>query len=197
MPGHHVAWNKNTQHTDKLDLATNKKAIAQNKTVVDLPPIDTTNTVDNSFSTTDKSITASVGNNPIIITHDKSISFQSSPIIKKENKISVTKTGLKKRIKKLTSNQRDDYYSEDNEKVNGRAIAGFVCSVLGLLLCFTIVAPVVLGTIGTILSALAMQEIKEDKKRGRGLATAGFTIRIIDIVLVVGFLVALFFALAP
>jgi hypothetical protein len=199
MSGFNVERHNSKQHTDKPNVVNNKKTTQQNKIVVKELPIDTTSRVNNPLviTDTDKNVTASVDNKPTLIAHDKPMSFQRRPIIKKENKISETKIGFKKRIKKLITNQQDDYYSKDNDRTSGMAIASFVCSLVGLLLCFTIIAPIVLGTIGIVLGALAMKETLRDKKKGRGLAIAGFTIGILEIVLIIGIFVVLFFPLAP
>ena len=64
-------------------------------------------------------------------------------------------------------------------KTNGMATAGFICSLIGLLLF-----GFVLGILGIIFSASGMSKIKQqpDVFKGKGLATAGLVIGIIDIV---------------
>lgn len=65
------------------------------------------------------------------------------------------------------------------QKNNGKAVAGFVCSLVGLLLF-----GVILGTIAVILGAMGKSEIQKSggAQKGSGLATAAIVIGIIDIV---------------
>lgn len=64
-------------------------------------------------------------------------------------------------------------------RTNGMATAGFVCSLIGLLLF-----GFVLGILGVIFSASGIKKINQqpDVFKGKGLATAGLVIGIIDIV---------------
>ena len=59
---------------------------------------------------------------------------------------------------------------------SGKAIAGFVVSLAGLLLF-----PLVCGIVGLILSYKAFDDIQVRGARGNGFATAGIVISIIDI----------------
>ncbi len=62
-------------------------------------------------------------------------------------------------------------------KVNGVAIASLVCSIVGLFF-----AAVILGTLGICLSISAKKHIKAfPGEGGRGIATAGLVIGIIDV----------------
>ncbi len=63
-------------------------------------------------------------------------------------------------------------------KSSGKAIAGFVLSIIGI-----IVLAIPCGIIGLILSALSFRETSDGSRRGRGLAIAGFVISIVDIVM--------------
>ena len=64
------------------------------------------------------------------------------------------------------------------KKSSGKAIAGFVLSLVGLVF-----AGIVCGTLGLIFSALGMKETADKTRGGRGLAIAGLVISIIDIVI--------------
>ena len=58
------------------------------------------------------------------------------------------------------------------EKTNGFAVAGFVLSLLGCT-----------GLLGLIFSAISLSQIKkEPNQKGKGLATAGLIIGILDVV---------------
>ena len=59
---------------------------------------------------------------------------------------------------------------------SGMAVAGFVCSLVGLF-----IAGLLLGALGVIFSAIALGKIKRTGKRGKGLAIAGLVIGIIAI----------------
>lgn len=60
---------------------------------------------------------------------------------------------------------------------DGLAIAGFVCSLVGLF-----VAGVLLGILGIIFSAIALSRISKTGKKGKGLAIAGLIIGILAVV---------------
>ncbi|MBQ7798362.1 MAG: DUF4190 domain-containing protein [Clostridia bacterium] len=65
-------------------------------------------------------------------------------------------------------------------KYSGKAIVSFVLSLVGIF-----VAAIICGSLGIIFSAIAIQEINNQKTlKGKGLAIAGLVISIIDVVLV-------------
>ena len=76
--------------------------------------------------------------------------------------------------KDSSSNPYADIYS-------GKSIAGFVMSLVGLLLF-----PIPCGILGLIFSGLGMRETDEyysyDARKGRGLAIAGIVISIMDVI---------------
>jgi hypothetical protein len=65
---------------------------------------------------------------------------------------------------------------------SGMAIAGFTCSILGLVCCGC--GPI-FSTLGLVLSAVALSQISKDpsKYSGRGLAMAGIIIALVGYVL--------------
>lgn len=63
-------------------------------------------------------------------------------------------------------------------KTNGLAIASMVCSIVGLF-----IATIFLGIIGLCLGISAKRKIEVFNEKGKGMATAGFVIGIIDIAL--------------
>jgi hypothetical protein len=69
--------------------------------------------------------------------------------------------------------------AQADAKMDGLAVAGFVCSIVGLF-----VAGILLGSLGVIFSLVAMKRIKkaEGTRRGGGLAIAGFIIGLIAII---------------
>ena len=73
---------------------------------------------------------------------------------------------------------------------SGLAIASLVCSLGGIL-----VAGIILGIIAISLGVSAKKQIKVNNQKGKGLATAGIVIGIIDIVIVALYLSARFLSL--
>lgn len=77
--------------------------------------------------------------------------------------------------------QKDNYSNPYADVYSGKSIAGFVVSLIGLLLF-----PIPCGILGLIFSGLGMRETDKyysyDARKGRGLAIAGIVISIIDIV---------------
>jgi hypothetical protein len=95
---------------------------------------------------------------------------------KSENYITIDdyKTEFKKGVKKIKSHQK-----VAGSSMNGMAIAGFVCSMVGLILF-----GIILGLLAIILSAIGLHRINQDPINwdGKGLAIAGIIIGILDIV---------------
>ncbi len=67
---------------------------------------------------------------------------------------------------------------ENQAKTNGLAIAGFVVSLVSLLINFA----GIVGLTGTILSAVGLSQINSRGEKGKGMAIAGLIIGIIGIV---------------
>lgn len=68
--------------------------------------------------------------------------------------------------------------SDNDKRMSGMAVAGFIVSLLGLFLF-----GILMGLIGIIFSAIGLAKINknQDKFKGKGLAVAGLIIGIIDI----------------
>ncbi len=79
-----------------------------------------------------------------------------------------------RRLKKL--NKKASKQNLEEAKMNGLAIAGFVCSIVGLLFSLWFV----LAILGIIFSAIALKKIKKTGQGGRGLAVAGLVIGIVS-----------------
>lgn len=76
---------------------------------------------------------------------------------------------------------QQQYYPPQPTKTSGKAIASFVLSLVGIL-----VAGLICGIIGVCLSVAATNEMKSNPFiKGKGLATAGLVISIIDIIIMV------------
>jgi len=73
-----------------------------------------------------------------------------------------------------------------NVRFNGLAIAGFVCSIVGIF------SYGVGSAVGVILSHFALRQIARDGTRGRGLAIAGLVVGYIWLGLVAIVIIAAF-----
>lgn len=62
------------------------------------------------------------------------------------------------------------------EKFAGLAVAGFVLSLIGLL-----ILPIIMGPLGLIFSSIGLKQTLGGNKRGKGLAIAGLVMAIIDL----------------
>jgi hypothetical protein len=165
--GYYINVNKGKQHAPKTvskDESANlsSKEIKSNK----LPANETTKE-----------------NEPIIASESSSLYLQQDSYSQKEiqqnkseNYITIDdyKTEFKKGVKKIKSHQK-----VAGSSMNGMAIAGFVCSMVGLILF-----GIILGLLAIILSAIGLHRINQDPINwdGKGLAIAGIIIGILDIV---------------
>ncbi|MEP7114681.1 MAG: DUF4190 domain-containing protein [Ilumatobacteraceae bacterium] len=65
----------------------------------------------------------------------------------------------------------------DKRTKSGMAIAGFVCSLVGVIPCFWAIQ--IMGLLGTIFGFIGLKQTKDGRRGGRGLAIAGVVIGII------------------
>lgn len=65
----------------------------------------------------------------------------------------------------------------NSQKYLGDAIAGFVCGLVGLFLF-----PVIMGIVAVSVSSLSLNKLKKNPQMGKGLATAGLVLGIVDLV---------------
>ncbi len=93
--------------------------------------------------------------------------------LKERMMLKITKRKMKK-LSKKASNQR-----LEEAGTNGLAVAGFVCSIVGLLLSVWLL----LAILGIVFSAIALSKIKRTGEGGRGLAMAGLIIGIVAVAL--------------
>ena len=87
---------------------------------------------------------------------------------------STFKSEFKKGAKRIIGNA-----GTSGASMNGFALAGFICSIVGLILF-----GLILGVVAIILSAIGLSKINKDPLgwNGRGLAIAGIIIGILDII---------------
>lgn len=83
----------------------------------------------------------------------------------------------------IFKNDQPGFYYVEDRRYSGKAIAGFILSLVGI-----IVAGIICGTIGIVFSILGLSEIRNQNRRGYGLAVAGLVISIIDVIAVIAFL---------
>lgn len=69
------------------------------------------------------------------------------------------------------------------KKVNSYALASFICSLVGLLVC-----GLPLGIAAVIIGGYALNSYKEEKENGKWMAVTGLALGIIDIVCVIIYL---------
>jgi hypothetical protein len=180
MSGYHIEWNKNRHHADKSELASNNNAkqTEQNQTVTVEQTETASNAVDDSFAppVNEENLTASVGNEQIILPQKEKINLSSSHKVKTTDEEKETKPSFKSEFKK---GAKMILANADEPKTNGMALAGFICSLAGLLLFGFI-----LGTLAVIFSAIGLGKINKDpaKWKGKGMAIAGLIIGVVDIV---------------
>lgn len=74
------------------------------------------------------------------------------------------------------------YQMPEKKKYSGKAIAGFVLSLVGLPYFMIFVC----GLLGLIFSILGISETKNDERKGGTLAIAGIVISILDLLLFIG-----------
>lgn len=102
-------------------------------------------------------------------------SLQRIEEAKSEDRNSSTfKSEFKKGAKRIIGNA-----NTSNASMNGFALAGFICSLVGLILF-----GLILGVVAIILSAIGLSKINKDPLgwNGRGFAIAGIIIGILDII---------------
>ena len=69
------------------------------------------------------------------------------------------------------------------KKFSGKGIAGFVLSLVGIL-----IAAIPCGVLGLIFSALGFNDTETKKLRGKGLYISGLVVSIVDIVIGIAYL---------
>lgn len=82
-------------------------------------------------------------------------------------------------------------------KMNGLALAGFIVSLVGLVLFFFGWIGALIGLVGLILSIIGRRQIAARGERGRGLATAGIIIGAVAVVLGIVYTVVLLAVIVP
>lgn len=191
--GYHIEWKNGNRNSNTQELVkTNSgKQTEQNHIGTAEQSETATNAVDNSPTVIDDNTTASVDNEQIILPQKEEINLLSSHKVKTADeaiKINPSiKAESKKGIKTITKN------TDEEPKMSGWAIAGFICGTLGLLLVLIIGWPFLLGTLGTIFSAIGLGQTSKGKK-GKGFAIAGLITGILAIVIfwiyvaIIGFL---------
>lgn len=172
-PGYHIEWSS-SKHSNRPAAA--KPETATTKSIAPQPHETTT------VSDEQTSLSASLDNSSYIIPAQlPHLKTKKEPAADNERVGNVT-TALRqtaretKKILKKQSATGEGGYS-------GMAIAGFVCSVVGLILFVLWGWPFLLGTLGVIFSAIGLSGTRNDGQRGKGLAIAGLIVGILDILL--------------
>jgi len=192
--GYNWGWNKNHNAIHQQETKTNDAEIEPIQKGSDEQAILTNNTQDNRIAATeaDNNLSASIDSKSFFIPSHQAISLQKATIQKTADFRSATRTVLSKSIQTLFSKQRIQSPAADELGFSGMAIAGFLCSAIGVLLWFTIVAPIVLGILGLVFSLIGLGETGKGKKKGKGFAIAGIIIPFLPIVLFILIIVGLY-----
>jgi hypothetical protein len=174
--GYYVDWfdgkskKENPKTTDKVSsdelniscnqLSHEKKEVAQNEAIV-------TEKVDESMA-----VASSEDNEVLIAQKDRSKSPVSESISASDD-VSSFRNEFKNGVGVIMS-------PPDDQRTNGMALAGFICSLVGLF-----IFGVVLGVLGIIFSAIGLGKIAKDSSRwkGKGMAIAGLVVGVVDIIL--------------
>lgn len=178
MSGYHIEWNKSKHNSESKEIASNDngKQAEQNQIGTVVQVENESNTVENSATVSEDNITASVDNHQLILPEKEKLNLFSSQKVKTADEEKQTKPSLKSEFKK---GAKMILANGDEPKKNGMAIAGFVCSLVGLFLFGFIT-----GVLAIIFSAIGLGKIKKDpsKWEGKGMAIAGLIIGIVDII---------------
>ncbi len=182
--GYHIELKKGKHNSDKQELVSNdnEKKTEQNKIATVEQSDNETNTIDNTTTITDETITASADDKQIILPQKEKINLYSSHKVKAVNKEEQVKPTL---------------LNGDEPKINRMALAGFISSIVGLLLLLITAWPLsLLGalgvTLGVIFSANGLKQISKNptKWKGKGFARIGLIAGILGFV-VIGILLAI------
>jgi hypothetical protein len=194
MSDYHIEWTDADRITSPQMVlnGSSKKLIEPNQIVeVDKSEI-TTYDINNSPNVIDYKNTISTCEKSIVSPKKKRNSIQSSLKKIKRDEVKKGKDSLKFELKKEIKNLISS--SEENEEWSNMAIAGFVCSVLGILLLLVPPLAIVLSILGIVFSSIGLRQTRNGK-RGRGLAIAGLVIGILPFFLLLVFIALLVVAL--
>ena len=193
--GYHVDWKNCNPNSNKKELVKDNlgKQPEQKQNVTTLRTESVINTFDNAPKVIDNNIIKSNVNERIYLSKKEKNKFHSF------NKVTMSDKNIKNyfsgKLKIINDILKTSKNTDTESKMSVMAIAGFICSFLGLLLLITIGFPLLFGTLGTILSAIGLNRISKNGKEGKGLATAGLVIGILTVLIFWGVLYALFTSL--
>jgi Domain of unknown function (DUF4190) len=90
------------------------------------------------------------------------------------NNVNTDDSNNNNRDKNYGTTDRSNNNNSNEPKLEGNALAGMICGVMGLVLGFSILG-LACGVVGIVLSIIGMNKIKRDPKKykGKGLALAG------------------------
>jgi hypothetical protein len=90
------------------------------------------------------------------------------------NNVNTDDSNNNNRDKNYGTDDRSNNNNSNEPKLEGNALAGMICGIMGLVLGFSILG-LACGVVGIVLSIIGMNKIKREPKKykGRGLALAG------------------------
>ncbi|MEX2597291.1 MAG: DUF4190 domain-containing protein [Salibacteraceae bacterium] len=191
LSGYHIDWKKANQSVEKEVTAKRKTSKSSEKDDI-IASRDQSARADTAEDITQsKKFIASTDEHQIIFPEKKKPNFYTNKSKRidsdNENQQATFRSELKQGARMILAN--DD---EVNRKTNGFAIAGFVLSLAGLLFF-----GLGLGALAIVFSAISLKKIKDEplKWEGKGLATAGLVIGIIDVaawLIIIAIIIVLF-----
>lgn len=121
-------------------------------------------------------LSATVNDELLVLEEKKDLFHGENEGIQKDESASTFKSEFKKGASTILS------APDDSQKTNGMAIAGFVCSLVGLFLF-----GIVLGLLGIIFGAIGLGKISKDSSRwkGKGMAIAALIVGVVDVVVAI------------
>ncbi len=166
MSGYHIEWKNGKQNSKKQGLANNSNKKDKNQTLPVIQSEKATNIFDNPFITpvSEDNITASVGNNYVIIPSQKLVEFDKKVNYKaaKENSISESKPAISN--KKVLSTKLKEFkansLSEEGDGSLALRILGWIIWAAGILiLLFTsILGGLIICAVGILFMVLGKKK---------------------------------------
>jgi hypothetical protein len=132
-----------------------------------------------------------IGEDFITSTDDEQIVLSPKGTTHEINFISEEKKAKSMRFIKKQK-RREVFQLTNDDEYSTAAIIGFSCSIVGLILLFTVGFPFLLGVMGIIFSSVGLKKTRQDGKRGKAFAVIGLIIGILDVLL---FLLLVLFAI--
>lgn len=183
MEGYQIVWHKKTSNPliENSTETKSKRPYADSKQIqITKNPEGATNNPDTFLVVSDENFTASIDETEILLhTNTKAFSY--------DNKKVPSEQSMLNEPKKTANHFRSNSHIPEKQERGFSIIAiiGFMCSLAAVFLIIFPISyflPPVFTLIGSILSASGIEKTGHHKKRGKGLAIAGFVLGMLQIV---------------